>query len=269
MVDAMAWCVDKVVRVRAPYMASPVILEDCRELNGCVFFHLKKSCDVVMKLLGHPRSKGSRPLVNTSICETVERLRDDAYRSSLLASLDQLNVHGMEKTSLPPPGSRTWKKRFRSNHNEIQGTTTTVHGPTMGDIQGIPFKVIIDRPGTPLYVQLEEDLVMYLKACCEFEIKSGAVHRQHPSEKVPAELKVDTKEYPGLSFSYAKSQFVLKRTGHDGHVSVRYRAASSAAEAMQLFESAQAGEGAQSTDGTSDGVAADDEKEELVEVEDD
>ena len=70
----MAWCVDKVVRVRAPYMASPVILEDCRELNGCVFFHLKKSCDVVMKLLGHPRSKGSRPLVNTSICETWSAL---------------------------------------------------------------------------------------------------------------------------------------------------------------------------------------------------
>ena len=110
---------------------------------------------------------------------------------------------------------------------------------------------------------------MYLKACCEFEIKSGTVHRQHPSEKVPAELKVDTKEYPGLSFSYTKSQFVLKRTGDDGHVSVRYRAASSAAEAMQLFESAQAGEDSQGTDGISDGVAADDEKEELVEVEDD
>eukprot|EP00959_Pyramimonas_sp_CCMP1952_P123077 2572900-Pyramimonas_sp.AAC.1 len=78
----------------------------------------------------------------------------------------------MEKTSLPPPGSRTWKTRFRSNHDEIQGTTTTAHGPTTGDIKGIPFKV-----------QLEEDLVMHLKARCEFEIKSGTVHRQHPSEK--------------------------------------------------------------------------------------
>ncbi|CAK0860898.1 unnamed protein product [Prorocentrum cordatum] len=165
--------------------------------------------------------------------------------------------------------SRTWKKRFRSNHDEIQGTTTTVHGPTMGDIKGIPFKVIIDRPGTPLYVQLEEDLVMHLKACCEFEIKSGTVHRQHPSEKVPAELKVDIKEYPGLGFSYTKSQFVLKRTGDDGHVSARYRTASSAAEAMQSFESAQAGEDSQSNAGTSDGVAADDEKAELVEAEDD
>eukprot|EP00959_Pyramimonas_sp_CCMP1952_P030739 644341-Pyramimonas_sp.AAC.1 len=221
MVDAMVWSVDKVVRVRAPYMASPIILEDCRELNGCVFFHLKKSCDVVMKLLGHPRSKGSRPLVNRSSCETVERLRDDVYRSSLIAPLDQLNVHGMEKTSLPPPGSSPWKKRLRSNHNEIQGTTTTAHGPTMGDIKGTPFEVITDRPGTPLYVQLEEDLAMYLKACCESEIKSGAVRRQHPSEKVPAVLKVDTKEYPGPGFSYTKGQFVLKRTGDDGHVSVR------------------------------------------------
>eukprot|EP00959_Pyramimonas_sp_CCMP1952_P407364 8537675-Pyramimonas_sp.AAC.1 len=79
----------------------------------------------------------------------------------------------MEKTSLPPPGSRSWKKRFRSNRDEIQGTTATAHGPTMGDVKGITFKVIIDRPCAPLYAQLEEDLVMYLKACCEFEIKSG------------------------------------------------------------------------------------------------
>ena len=112
---------------------------------------------------------------------------------------------------------------------------------------------------------------MYLKACCDFEIKSGTVHRQHPSDKVPDAIKVDTKMYPGLSFSYSKRQFVLKRTRGDGHVSVKYRTASSAAEAMELFESAQAGDDSQSNTGTSDGGAAasDDEKEQLVEVEDD
>eukprot|EP00959_Pyramimonas_sp_CCMP1952_P086772 1814978-Pyramimonas_sp.AAC.1 len=59
-----------------------------------------------MKLRGHPRSKGTRPLANASICEVVERLRDDAYKASLASSMDALGVHEVQDGSLPPPGSR-------------------------------------------------------------------------------------------------------------------------------------------------------------------
>ena len=258
------WCVDKIVRVRAKHMASPVVLENCKEVDGSTFFHLKKSCDCVMKLLGHPRSKGARPLANTSICEVVERLRDDAYKSSLATAMDTLGVHDVQDGSLPPPGSRSWKRKFKGNRDRIHGSTVTVHGPTMGEIKGIAFKVVVDRPGTPLYVQLEEDLVTYLKECADFEISSGTVHRQHPSDRIPTEQKVDTTQFRGLSFSYVKQQFALRRAASDGKVHVRYITANSASEAMELFNSDTASPEDESQDGAADGDA-----EDLVEVEDD
>eukprot|EP00959_Pyramimonas_sp_CCMP1952_P444589 9308877-Pyramimonas_sp.AAC.1 len=95
---------------RAPHMASPVFLENCKEVDGCTFFRLKKGRAGVMELTRRfAKWWGGLEMMHASL-----RWQQPWTR---LAFID------VQGGSLPPPGPRSWKKLSEGNHDRVHGNT--------------------------------------------------------------------------------------------------------------------------------------------------
>ena len=185
------------VILQADHIAGSVALPVDRRKVGdedVLFFNLSKGDRKVQRmLLTTPEIIASRPLAQTSVIEDIVALRDKLFLTL---------VFGDEVENVPKRPKYTTNKTLRRKVMELDDVGTII-APNYGDIEGIPMKVLVAKPGSRLSVELTMEVIEYLVAVVAHQIAAGEVHRQHPRMSIPEEER-ETIAQSGVCRSYSR-----------------------------------------------------------------
>ena len=187
------------------HLKAPVFMRNVRKLDGVTFFKLAKSDHCVAKMLVQEVKRGTRPLAMTDVIERLTALRDEAYASHLCQPLeDDKEDLGLD---VPPRGRAV-------NRRDIPAVVT-VQAPDIDVVPGIPLKVLNERKGKPLWIELTDDALSYLSQSVARQIETGEIKRVHPREHVSEDDRIQT-HVKGVSYSYRRSSFRVVVKHADG-----------------------------------------------------
>ena len=64
-------------------------------------------------------------------------------------------------------------------------------------------KTLLQKPGLPLWVELDESTIEYLVSAVAYQCEVGAIKRTHPRTNIPEHERVVT-AVPGVSYAYSR-----------------------------------------------------------------
>ena len=81
-------------------------------------------------------------------------------------------------------------------------TIATIQAPSFGNIGNVDMRVILTRPGTPVYMEVTELNVHYVSAVCKLQVFEGNIRRVHPRSVAPPDMKPSV-PMSGISMTYS------------------------------------------------------------------
>ena len=91
------------------------------------------------------------------------------------------------------------RKRIKIDDKVDMPTTAVIDAPTIGDVKGIPMKVMMSWKKTaPLYVELTVDVISYMRSACKWQIDHGCIHRGRDQKKPSEEAPIDNKGHADI-----------------------------------------------------------------------
>ena len=174
---------------------------DDQQSKRAVYFRLAKSDHKLTRLLtcAIPRDVDSsvdkKHLISrTDIIETITMLRDKKFMEE---------VHGDANYK---GQVRYTNKRIHSKIMALPSRMVVTVPPTCG-LGEKELNVLTSKPGSPLWVEFNHDILQYMCTVVTNQVKHGTVSpRKHKRSEVADEDRVDTVE-AGVSFSYARNEF--------------------------------------------------------------
>ena len=96
----------------------------------------------------------------------------------------------------------------------------TLEVPEVEGIDNMQLRVLMDKLGQPLWVELSIGNLAYFRDVVSRQIASGQIKRNHPRDQVPETDRVIS-DVKGVSFSYKRQSFCA-RVRQDDQVVQRY-----------------------------------------------
>ena len=186
--------------IKSPSIPSGVFVLR-KEIDSRVFFNLKKTNYMVAKLLTgwcgdeHGDVERKRAIFKTDIIEQIAALRNTLFYQSVF------------NDDVPSVAKRYASKKLRPL--VIQAPETGVlDAPCVGRVGGVQMRVVVNKPNAPVYVELNDANITYLRDAAEVQFTRGDIEpRKHPRLTVPEIDRVEVPGQPGVSFSYARQAF--------------------------------------------------------------
>jgi hypothetical protein len=90
-------------------------------------------------------------------------------------------------------------KRIKVEEKVDMPTTIVIDAPTIGDVDGIPIKLMNSWKKTaPLYVELTVDVISYMRNACKWQLKYASIHRGREPKKVSDESLDDSEDHEDI-----------------------------------------------------------------------
>lgn len=185
-------------------MKHPVAIKFTKTVEGAVFFKACKSDSAIMRLLvaEQPANWTSRPLSKTDVLEQLIGMRDSAFHE--LAAEPAEDEEGKEDLGLDDP-----RPQQRKNLAELP-STVVLQAPEIEGTTSVPMRVLLSKPGQPLWLELKHENLRYLIEAVGRQISRGNIKRHHPRDEVDQTSRVDS-GVKGLSFDYKRQCFKAQR----------------------------------------------------------
>ena len=213
----MAMQVEDIVRVKIAGMERAVFLPQdlhSKTDDNRTYVKLAKARSEINRLLGQPlKAKGpnKRKLQFTSIIETLIQARD-AKVKTIVDSRNSQSVKldlGIDDPIAPKKEKyqrSTWSRR--AEVIDSLPTNFDILAPAVGMVGSCLINVLVAKQAAmPLYVELTQTTIDYLRSVVAEQILQGDIHRKRTS--VPDDQKVQVPD--GFSYSYTKKKMVFTR----------------------------------------------------------
>ena len=174
-------------------MNGTVLISRTSVAGGVLVFEVAKGCTTLVRLFGFRTQHTPRPLTNTNIIEELQKLRDAEYMKFCGPKCqDDCDID--LKTSV-------YRLVPRINTPEI----VTIAPPSFDGIVAPPIQVALDRPNSPLRIELTTRSIEYLSKVCRYQVTTGHVVSQQQRAEVPA---------AGVSSMYTEAEKGCSRVRH-------------------------------------------------------
>ena len=209
----MSFSIEYRPTVTGCHLKNPVQLKYFETVDGAVFVKVCKSDSVMCRLLVEDGAQmAGRPLSMTDILEQLSTLRNKVYHE--LAFAPDKVEDDKEDLGLDAPTRRRAK-----DLSELP-KIIVVEAPCVDDVPGKEMRLLLDKPGKPLWMELNEGNLKYLKDSVGCQINSGQIKRSHPRATIEEESRVEC-DVKGLCYSYKRKS--VRATGQvDGKPVTKY-----------------------------------------------
>ena len=179
------------------HLKSPVTLSPghVQKVAGITLINLRKSDQLVCRLLAGECQSGTRQLTNTDILEQLVSRRNKAY--TMIA--EQTEKGDKEDLGLDGPVSK--KRRTRV---ETMPITIDIDAPSCSMHMLHRMKILLFKPGSSLWVELTAENLQYLMDFVT-EQRSDAKSPKGPTLK-PEDDRIRS-DVKGISFSYTRTSW--------------------------------------------------------------
>ncbi len=125
-----------------------------------------------------------RLLAHTDVIQQLVSLRNEKITELLTKKddVEQLSLFDDERST----------KRIKIDNKVDMPPNVAINAPTIGDVEGIPIKVMMSwRKTAPLYVELTVDVISYMRSACQWQINHANIHRGREEKKHSEKALVD------------------------------------------------------------------------------
>ena len=152
-----------------------VTLTNIKIVGGVKYFHLAKRASArLCQLLSLPATMGGETaLSKTDIVEQILQMRNDKFESWYASKMpkpaeisDVFECLDHDKTP------RKAKMMLAT-----MPLTTDIQTPAVGDIDSVGIKVLMGNAKMPLYVELSDNVIEYLRDACRYQLDNGDIKR--------------------------------------------------------------------------------------------
>ena len=194
------------------HLKTPVPVKHFVTVQGTMYFKMCKSDAVMTRLFVSDATRLSgRPLSMTNIVEQLSGLRDMSYHDLAFPKdeTDGKEDLGLDAPSRPVPKALT----------ELPASVS-VFAPDIDGVSGLEMRVLMCKPGQPLWLELNQENIQYLVEVVDRQISMGDIKRAHPRLAVDDIDRVHS-DIKGVSYSYKRNS--VRVTGKvDGKVATKY-----------------------------------------------
>ena len=176
-----------------------------KKVSGVSMFVVKKADHKIERLLCPPSTDNhnTRKITNTTIIETITKLRDNYFWSKL----------GIKRNARS-------KRRYTADDVAVAITLedelVTLTLPQIGDIPQFDMRVLLTKPGGGnLQIEMSHEVIEYLSAVVKYQIDSGGKGRRD-SRKSKRDDISDCSHIPGVSMLYGMNAVRAKKKLHNG-----------------------------------------------------
>jgi hypothetical protein len=237
--------------VYLPDSQLPVFLHPVQIVSGHKFVKVAKGDHKVIRLLSNQSSSCSRGLTKTTVIEDLIALRNQK-RQELLHRRPEENQR-RESLGIDSPAP----KRSKVSEASLP-TIVELEVPAIGDAGSTSMRVLMAKPGTPLFIEATNSNIDYLRAAVAAQIPLGehsgcdGEQQRETNSSTENGAHWDSSEQvavpnagPGISFVKVRQAYRV-RYKEDGQVKWKdFRSAS--LEAHDLFEASQKAKAFQQT----------------------
>jgi hypothetical protein len=198
--------------VTGGHLKSPVVLAPghVQNVGDITFINLKKSDQLVCRLLAGECVSGTRQLTNTDIVEKLVDRRNKAY--NMVA--EQSETGGKEDLGLDEPATKK-----RRTTVEAMPLTIDIDAPSCSMHVLHRMKILLSKPGSSLWVELTAENVQYLRDfVAEQRSEANAPQKEALPKLDDGRIRSDVK---GVSFSYTHTSWRASAK-QDGKVVTKY-----------------------------------------------
>lgn len=180
-----------------------VFFHPVREAGGRKFVKCCKGDHKVERLLLGQSSSNERGLTQTSIIETIVKLRN-SHRQGLVHQLEeQSNEQSKEDLGIEVTAA---KRKRTADFDHVLPESILVTAPAIGEVESHDMMVLLGQPTSALWVEATADNIDYLRACVSSQT---LVAKQ---QALPAAEPIDTATYisPGITWVASRSAYRVR-----------------------------------------------------------
>ena len=197
--------IHKTITISGDNMKSVTIPErHLKKEGGSTFLHVSTVPNYMGALLLSERTKikdqgwgrRARLLARTDVIQQLVTARNE----KIITIKGEGDVEHMSLFDAEPS-----TKRIKVDEKVDMPTTIVIDAPTIGDVDGIPIKLLLSWKKTaPLYVELTADVISYMRNACKWQLKHASIHRGRDPKKVSDESLDDSTDHEDID-SISKS----------------------------------------------------------------
>lgn len=203
--------IDTRIVVAGGHLKSPVVLTPghVQKVGAATFINLKKSDQLVCRMLAGECVSGTRQLTNTDIVEKLADRRNKAYNM-----ISNKSEQG-DKEDLGLDGPAPKKHRARA---EPLPQTIDIDAPSCTMHVLHRMQILLTKPGTSLWVELTAENLQYLRDFVTEQRSDCHAQRKGALKQEDDRFRSDVK---GVSFSYTRTSWRASAK-RDGKVVTKY-----------------------------------------------
>ena len=214
LASAMSAVVDSVT-VTTPELPSGVTFLHWETVAGRKYIKLAKADSKIVRLITNHGHGSERSLAHTSIIEELIKCRNER-RSQLLEENQQkaAKAAGLPKEDLgidtAPPAKKSKSKALAAALPEVIDVQT----PAREGVDSIVMSVMLGSPTAPLWIELSDKNVDFIRKYAAAEIEAGDFKRSRVKDR---DVKVSSPS-PNVVWAYDRGSFRAKVKHEDGSV---------------------------------------------------